>query len=119
MTDEELQKLLAEATPGPWIHDEEDQGKYGVNYSILRKDNILYDVAEMVGYEADARLIAAAPDLAREVLALRKVAEALVVTREKLLNIAHSEFDGVWNDDDFSAETAEADAALSEWEALP
>lgn len=113
MTDEELQKLLAEATPGPWIHDEEDQGKYGVNYSILRKDNILYDVAEMVGYEADARLIAAAPDLAREVLALRKVAE----TASAMLN--HPGWGTVvCTDDRMWGDAEKIRAALSEWEAL-
>lgn len=46
-----------------------------------------------------------------------KLAEALRITREKLLITVHSEFDGVWSDADFSNETKEADAVLAEYEA--
>ena len=44
---------------------------------------------------------------------VEELAEALRITREKLLSIAHSEFDGVWSDQDFLNEVAEADAALA------
>ena len=44
---------------------------------------------------------------------MAELVEALRITREKLLSIAHSEFDGVWSDQDFLNEVAEADAALA------
>ena len=73
MTD--LEKLLAEATPGPWVYDSEDQGgAWGVNFSIQQAENRLVDVAEMVSDEANSRLIALAPQLAA---ALIKAEEAL------------------------------------------
>lgn len=50
-------------TPGPWVMDEENQGEWGVNYSIQMANNRLVDVAEMVGTKEDANIIAAAPDL--------------------------------------------------------
>ncbi len=52
MTDDALTELLGKATPGPW-----------------RSPRI--GKPERVSNEADCRLIALAPDLAREVIALR------------------------------------------------
>ena len=80
MTD--LEKLLAEATPGPWVYDSEDQGgAWGVNFSIQQAENRLVDVAEMVSDEANSRLIALAPQLAA---ALIKAEEALAAATKTL-----------------------------------
>lgn len=46
-----------------------------------------------------------------------KLAEALRITRRKLSSLAHSEFEGVWSEDDFLDEVKEADAAIAEYEA--
>ncbi len=79
MTDDELSKLLAEATPGPWeIVVTPKQHQTDVYwYEIVADgfnpyvDNIQCALAEAFNCNADARLIAAAPALAAEVLALR------------------------------------------------
>lgn len=68
---EELWKLLDEVTPGPWR-----KVFYG------GPDDVGYTV-DGVGYafcDADANLIAAAPDLAAEVIRLREALEPLVKT---------------------------------------
>lgn len=55
-----------------------------------------------------------------EVIALRereaRLVEALREAREAAHSVAHSEYDGVWNETDFSNFTPLADAALAEIE---
>ena len=63
----------------------------------------------------EARILAAlepapAPALVAELV------EALRVTRERLLSNLHSEFDGVWTEQDFLDEVKEADAVLAKLE---
>lgn len=50
------------------------------------------------------------PDPRDEVIA--RLVKALEVTRETAHSMAHSEFDGVWDQSDFDSYTPEADAAL-------
>jgi len=114
MTDAELRKLLAEATPGKWevYHDPDDTDcPPGFHYSIHAH------TYGCVGYwtghkqnhkderwyltEPDARLIAAARTLAAEVLALRAERDTLQNTVQEWLAQANAR-----------AEAAEA--ALSE-----
>ena len=67
---------------------------------------------EMLVSDAIAALPAVqpAPDVAEMVEALREA-------RNAAHEVAHSEFDGVWNDQDFADLTPLADAALSAWDA--
>ncbi len=44
------------------------------------------------------------------------LAEALRITRERLMDAVHSEFDGVWSAEDFNEQEAEAAAALAAYE---
>ncbi len=95
MTDDELSKLLAEATPGPWYSEAEhgpvnawrQEAAIGIWSQFLYDAAIASDdddidaedeawIAGIWGdllprHKANARLIAAAPTLAAEVLALR------------------------------------------------
>jgi hypothetical protein len=85
MTDDELRKLLAEATPGPWDVELDvkpnKHGCVGINgegwgdlaYAVVRME---FDDENCVEGIANARLIAAAPTLAAEVLALRAERDA-------------------------------------------
>lgn len=85
LTDEALAKLLDAATPGPWaVAGTRHTGdlKVGKNARLhfVGPDGdslaaVFFDMKTGVGF-ADAKLIAAAPDLAAEVLALRKRVEA-------------------------------------------
>lgn len=45
------------------------------------------------------------------------LAEALRITRERLMGAVHSEFDGVWSAEDFNEQEAEAVSALTAYEA--
>ena len=69
-----LKRLLNEATPGPWRHDDEVGEILGAYYE---KNGIGY--IPSVGYADDynADLIALAPELAQEVLRLRKGLKAI------------------------------------------
>lgn len=72
VTDEELRKLLAEATPGPWvITPDSDEGEP----ANLIEAHGYFIATTWGGYNsapADTQLIAATPDLASEVLRLRE-----------------------------------------------
>lgn len=45
------------------------------------------------------------------------LAEALRITRERLMDAVHSEFDGVWSAEDFNEQEAEAVSAIAAYEA--
>jgi hypothetical protein len=82
--------------------------------NLIRRGDAL-DVAPRCGvcgwHEAIAALdVQPAPDVAALVAALREA-------RNAAHEVAHSEFDGVWNDQDFADLTPLADAALAAWEA--
>ncbi|WP_129721171.1 hypothetical protein [Corynebacterium striatum] len=69
LTTSNLKRLLAEVTPGPWKHDNEVGEILGAYYE---KNGIGY--IPNVGYADDynADLIALAPELADEILRMRK-----------------------------------------------
>ncbi|OFT60194.1 hypothetical protein [Corynebacterium sp. HMSC05D08] len=69
LTTSNLKRLLAEVTPGPWKHDNEVGEILGAYYE---KNGIGY--IPTVGYADDynADLIALAPELADEILRMRK-----------------------------------------------
>lgn len=79
LTDKDLQKLLADATPGPWrVQCRYSFISYADSYQVVwdvPNSTALSLVADTGGHTLsdgnDARLIAAAPDLAAEVLRLR------------------------------------------------
>ena len=82
MKDEELRALLAAATPGPWEWWTSNSFRR-LSSNATRKDgDVMHGVAQRDGHGdvvlpnggwdgPDAKLIAAAPDLAAEVLRLR------------------------------------------------
>ena len=101
MKDDELRKLVDEATPGPWkvapchgslayIMSELDASIAAVASRYTEKHDEINLPAE-----ANASLIALAPDLAREVLALREAAkdagEMLALCRDMQAQVAHPE----------------------------
>jgi hypothetical protein len=73
MTDDELRAMIEAATPGPWGANFDDailiKAKRNTVASIRIVD--LFRRAPMPEVTANARLIAAAPDLAAEVLRMR------------------------------------------------
>lgn len=75
MTDDELRALLAGATPGPWRVDELSHTSWWVRTDIGREAN--WPVCHLGAnhppdvQRPNAALLAAAPDLAAEVLRLR------------------------------------------------
>jgi hypothetical protein len=85
MTSEQIREILEAATPGPWTFDRTDDpwrgsidGASGTDRSwgmlakvVVRMEGDVGDLPEGI---ANARLIAAAPDLAAEVLRLREQA---------------------------------------------
>ena len=82
---EELQRLVDEATPGPWVFDSENCGKSGEWCWQIRTEHggtpIYVECSDRFNrdktHEVIADLISHTPDLAREVIALHKVVEAL------------------------------------------
>ena len=74
-----LKRLLDEATPGPWKHDDEVGEILGAYYE---KNGIGY--IPSVGYADDynADLIAIAPELAEEVLRMREHVKDLIMAME-------------------------------------
>jgi hypothetical protein len=87
MGNDELRKLLAEATPGPWQVDRtEDRWRAQIDGGTAGRQwlSLARVVVRMEGSTSDhseglanARLIAAAPDLAAEVLRLRDALRAI------------------------------------------
>lgn len=111
LTDEAVKTLLDGATPGPWTMESETLFGKDFGYTVDLFDVVPYDTNER--FEADARLIAAAPDLARALIAseaARKLAEErlakALVAREKikaayeeLLATVHGECPSLINED--------------------
>ena len=115
----DLQKLLNEATPGPWdvalsrsgrpyqiVAPNADNGAPGyVGKAVTRWASI--SLPSSVEADANARLIALAPDLARRVIAAEKLAEALKMADSALAG-ANMDMKAVWR---------KTQAALAEWDA--
>lgn len=92
LTTEQVRELLDKATPGPWEAESGHEQRNGVLYWQVQDDSdcimqnqFCYTRGDA---EANARLIAASPDLAREVLRLREAlkqayAEAAKVARDE------------------------------------
>lgn len=81
MTAAELEKLLADVTPGPWEAWPGHEQKNGQRYWQIQNE---YDAImqnqfcwAQGSHDANARLIAMAPTLARKVIAAEKLAEAV------------------------------------------
>lgn len=89
MTPDEIKRLIAEATPGPWCVADETVVWTQINDPVETTYDIGYPVAEAGRWksrlggkmwpegqpEANARLIAAAPDLAAQVVRLTEALE--------------------------------------------
>jgi hypothetical protein len=83
MTTDELKKLVEAATPGPWHKNENSREIYGP--ASTGEVVVVYDGG--LQFSQDARLIAAAPALAREVIALREAAGELAGCVDALLKL--------------------------------
>jgi hypothetical protein len=82
MNDDALRKLVDEATPGPWTHIKTlvYVGEPDTFDAHGNSDWGGFDIQNCPRPEANARLIALAPTLAREVLALREAAREVYET---------------------------------------
>ena len=82
---------------------------------VFRGEGAKFRAKAMAQADYTARILAALDtDALRAMLADRDMLmEALVGVREIAHSLAHSEFDGVWPDEDFAALTADADAVLA------
>lgn len=80
MTTDELKALLAETTPGPWNWRLEDGPKWFLSPGVLKVEGGMTDGTPMGDAidRANASLIALAPTLAAEVIALREREARLV-----------------------------------------
>ena len=90
MTDDLKERLLARLDPRSW-------------------DPLCAEAAARIT-DLEARLAAA--EAGEDALA-----EAIRITRERLMDAVHSEFDGVWSAEDFNEQEAEAVSALAAYEA--
>ena len=105
-TDEELRALLAAATPGPWEWWTSNSFRR-LSSNATRKDgDVMYGVAQRDGHGdvvlpnggwdgPDAKLIAAAPDLAAEVLRLREQVAAQAEREARLVAALRAAFQAV------------------------
>lgn len=82
----DLRKLLAEATPGPWKWRLEDGPEWFLSPGILKVEGGMTDGTPMGDAidRANARLIAMAPDLAAEVIALREQKARLLAAMQNI-----------------------------------
>ena len=80
MTTDELKALLAETTPAPWNWRLEDGPEWFLSPGVLKVEGGMTDGTPMGDAidRANARLIALAPDLLAEVIALREQNARLV-----------------------------------------
>lgn len=63
--------MVAQHTPGPWQHGTENEGYFIANGELRP------DIAKAIQSEADANLIAAAPDLLEALEAMVKCSQSL------------------------------------------
>lgn len=119
LTPERVRELLAAATPGPWTHERIGFGGHEVTMDA--RGGVFVD------REHDAALIAAAPDLAADVLALHdalarvtREREAAVAARDALVTAVrayldaddHATVSAEWRDDAARERREAARAAL-------
>jgi hypothetical protein len=94
VTTEQAQALLDAATPGPW----RTAAQFNLNmietgsWDVLRTVDLSW-IAQEIGELADAQLIAAAPDLAKTVMALTAENERLERWKAEALTVLKQ-----WND---------------------
>jgi bacillopeptidase F (M6 metalloprotease family) len=88
MNTDELKKLVEAATPGPWkVVSEPGSKRLETGDGAIMGDEPYYPWAP--DNDADWQLMAASPDLAREVIALREAAGELADAAEQSYQAAH------------------------------
>ena len=92
MTSEDLQKLLDECTPGPWNVTDGMRARF-IEVAGCHLAHFSKDEDGPKHREANARLIAMAPSLARRVIAAEALIQALSkqLTREPLIDVSAAE----------------------------
>lgn len=123
---DELQAMLDAATPGPWsaarnsAYWEVAPKRKPLDYTIplAFADVCASDPDNPDGglQEANARLIALAPDLARKVIAAENLDDALKVMVQEAVELAESGDAGFWDPEVVESVIASR-AALAAWEA--
>lgn len=98
MTTDELKALLAKATRGPWKWRLKDGPEWFLSPGILKVEGGMTDGTPMgdMTDRANARLIAMAPDLAAEVIALREQKARLVDALKPFAAIPDPTNPGAW-----------------------
>jgi hypothetical protein len=87
LTRAQLEALVSEATPGPWVADgDEVHPECGGVVAICYNDGAVTDGVDRT--EPDARLIAAAPALARQLLATMDRAERAERALEEIVRLS-------------------------------
>lgn len=81
-----------------------------LNLAKYGEPDFAWEIHKNAVAELEARLAAA--EAGEDALA-----EAIRITRERLMDAVHSEFDGVWSAEDFNEQEAEAVSALTAYEA--
>ncbi len=81
-----------------------------LNLAKYGEPDFAWEIHKNAVAELEARLAAA--EAGEDALA-----EAIRITRERLMDAVHSEFDGVWSAEDFNEQEAEAVSALAAYEA--
>jgi hypothetical protein len=107
MTSEDIRKLLEAATPGPWRDGQEGNKVlvYGPN-GMTEHSGLIANVFKR---RSNARLIAAAPDLAAEVLRLHEQAAFRDEADTLMAHTRNAELDAL------RSELAAKDLELAEW----
>ena len=130
-TTEQLEKMLADATPGPWrVRINKRDSKDECDLSICGDIFVLADLngPQYEHQHPNAALIAAAPTITAELIAARRKLEAVQGLVDALGEIGHMGFDMPatldLTDDDWrrrrtSLMQQSARAALGAWEATP
>ena len=94
ITPDQASELLDGATPGPWMLDQQDPDEFPMIMSMRVENGLVTGtyIAESVEEDGDARLIAAAPDLAQTVIEQGKRIEELEAQNKALRNTDTSEW---------------------------